>query len=334
MMKIRHLLMAGLLSVAACLPFAGFAQKPSLRFKSDKTFKIVQFTDLHVKYQDPRSEITFERVRQVINDERPDLVILTGDIIFSEPGIENMRNVLQTISDLKVPFATVFGNHDDEQGTTKEQLLQVAQSMPYCLTADEEPAVSGVGNYVLPVKASTGEQTQLTLYCIDSNTYCTIEGVKGYDYIKRDQVDWYVRRSSEFTKANGGKPVPALAFFHIPLPEYHQAASDETAQFYGIRREKACAPALNSGLFTAMKEQGDIMGIFVGHDHDDDYAVCWYDVLLAYGRYTGGNTVYNHLPNGARVIELTEGQRQFKSWIRTAAGVEQPIIYPDSFHRD
>ena len=62
-MKIRHLLMAGLLSVAACLPFAGFAQKPSLRFKSDKTFKIVQFTDLHVKYQDPRSEITFERVR-------------------------------------------------------------------------------------------------------------------------------------------------------------------------------------------------------------------------------------------------------------------------------
>ena len=83
-----------------------------------------------------------------------------------------------------------------------------------------------------------------------------------------------------------------------------------------------------------MKEQGDIMGIFVGHDHDDDYAVCWYDVLLAYGRYTGGNTVYNHLPNGARVIELTEGQRQFKSWIRTATGVEQPIIYPDSFHRD
>ena len=206
--------------------------------------------------------------------------------------------------------------------------------MPYCLTTDEEPALSGVGNYVLPVLASTGEQPALTLYCIDSNSYSSIEGVKGYDYIKRDQVDWYARRSSGFTEANGGKPLPALAFFHIPLPEYNQAASDENAQSYGIRREKACAPVLNSGLFTAMKEQGDVMGVFVGHDHDDDYAVCWQDVVLAYGRYTGGNTVYNHLPNGARVIQLKEGERSFKTWIRTAAGVEQVTTYPDSYRKD
>lgn len=333
-MNIKQWLMAGMLCWVAGLPVAGFAQKPTLRFKADKTFKIVQFTDLHVKHQDPRSEITFERVKQVVTDERPDLVILTGDVIFSPPAIDNMRNVLQMLVDLKVPFATVFGNHDDEQGATKEELLQLAQSMPYCLTADEEPAVSGVGNYVLPVLASKGDQPALTLYCIDSNAYISIEGVKGYDYIKRDQIDWYARRSSGFTAANSGKPLPALAFFHIPLPEYNQAASDENAQSYGIRREKACAPALNSGLFTTMKEQGDVMGVFVGHDHDDDYAVCWQDVLLAYGRYTGGNTVYNHLPNGARVIQLTEGERSFKTWIRTAAGVEQVTTYPDSYRKD
>lgn len=326
--------MVGLLCCMASLPLAGFAQKPTLRFKTDKTFKIVQFTDLHVKYEDPRSEITFERLRQVIQEEHPDLVILTGDMIFSEPGEENLRRVLRTLSDLKVPFATTFGNHDDEQGASKEALLRVAQSMPYCLTADEEPEVSGVGNYVLPVLASKGDQPALTLYCIDSNAYCSIEGVKGYDYIKRDQIDWYARRSSGFTAANGGKPLPALAFFHIPLPEFNLAASDENAQCYGIRREKACAPALNSGLFTTMKEQGDVMGVFVGHDHDDDYAVCWLDVLLAYGRYTGGNTVYNHLPNGARVIQLTEGERSFKTWIRTAAGVEQVTTYPDSYRKD
>lgn len=333
-MNIKQWLMAGMLCWVAGLPVAGFAQKPTLRFKADKTFKIVQFTDLHVKHQDPRSEITFERVKQVVTDERPDLVILTGDVIFSPPAIDNMRNVLQMLVDLKVPFATVFGNHDDEQGATKEELLQLAQSMPYCLTADEEPAVSGVGNYVLPVLASKGDQPALTLYCIDSNAYSSIEGVKGYDYIKRDQIDWYARRSSGFTAANSGKPLPALAFFHIPLSEYNQAASDENAQSYGIRREKACAPALNSGLFTTMKEQGDVMGVFVGHDHDDDYAVCWQDVLLAYGRYTGGNTVYNHLPNGARVIQLTEGERSFKTWIRTAAGVEQVTTYPDSYRKD
>ena len=61
--------------------------------------------------------------------------------------------------------------------------------------------------------------------------------------------------------------------------------------------EKACAPELNTGMFTAMKEAGDVMGMFVGHDHDNDYAVMWKGILLAYGRFTGGNTEYNHLPN-------------------------------------
>lgn len=59
-------------------------------------------------------------------------------------------------------------------------------------------------------------------------------------------------------------------------------------------------------MFAAMKEAGDVMGMFVGHDHDNDYAVMWKDILLAYGRFTGGNTEYNHLPNGARIIVLDE----------------------------
>lgn len=71
--------------------------------------------------------------------------------------------------------------------------------------------------------------------------------------------------------------------------------------------EEACAPKLNTGMFAAMKESGDVMGIFVGHDHDNDYAVMWKGILLAYGRFTGGNTEYNHLPNGARIIVLDEG---------------------------
>ena len=63
-------------------------------------------------------------------------------------------------------------------------------------------------------------------------------------------------------------------------------------------------------------------------------AVCWYDVLLAYGRFTGGPTEYIHIPNGARVIELNEGARTFKTWIRTKAGVEQLTTYPDSFVKE
>ena len=104
--------------------------------------------------------------------------------------------------------------------------------------------------------------------------------------------------------------MPALAFFHIPLPEYNEAASDENAILIGTRMEKACAPELNTGMFTAMKEAGDVMGMFVGHDHDNDYAVMWKGILLAYGRFTGGNTEYNHLSQRC-TCHCDEGRRPY-----------------------
>ena len=85
-------------------------------------------------------------------------------------------------------------------------------------------------------------------------------------------------------------------------------------------------------MFTAMMESGDIMGVFVGHDHDNDYSVLWHDILLGFGRYSGGNTVYNNLKPGARVIVLEEGQRHFNTYIREWDGnICNVSTYPDSY---
>ena len=98
--------------------------------------------------------------------------------------------------------------------------------------------------------------------------------------------------------------------------------------------ERACAPQLNTGLYTAMKEMGDVEGVFVGHDHDNDYVVNWNNILLGYGRYTGGNTVYNNLSNGARVIELTENEPGFSTWIRLGNDeVINKVQFPADFIR-
>lgn len=313
---------------AFCL--AATAQKPELKFNANKKFKVVQFTDLHVKHQDPKSDIVFERIDQVIKAEKPDLIILTGDIIYSKPAEENLRNVLKAVASYNIPFSILFGNHDDEFDASREDLIKISDEFPNSLTADE-PNLSGVGNYILEVQGKDSQKTEAVLYCFDSHAYSTIPDVKGYGFIHFDQINWYLKKSAEFTKANNDKVLPALAFFHIALPEYAQASSDENAQLYGIRREKSCPPALNTGLFAAMKQAGDVMGTFVGHDHNNDYAVSWHGILLAFGRYTGGDTVYNDLPNGARIIELTEGERSFRTWIRDASGVSQETVFPKDY---
>jgi len=307
------------------------AQNHQLKFNSNKKFKIVQFTDLHIKYQDKRSDIAFVKMNEVLIAEKPDLILITGDIIYSKPAKKNLRNVLDFISKYKIPFAVTFGNHDREQGLSNDKLFKIVKSYPYNVTIDEQPQINGAGNCALVLKSSKGKAAAV-LYLIDSNSYSKIKGVKGYDFIHNDQVNWYMDKSREFTANNNGKPLFSLAFFHIPLPEFKQAIMNQNSSMYGIRREAVCAPKLNSGMFAAFKECGDVKGVFVGHDHDNDFAINWQGVLLAYGRYSGGNTVYNNIPNGARIIELTQNSSSFKSWIRTSdTNVEQITTFPNDY---
>lgn len=51
----------------------------------------------------------------------------------------------------------------------------------------------------------------------------------------------------------------------------------------------------------------------------------------------GGNTVYHDIPggNGARVIELTQGVRSFKTWERLEGGkIINEVNYPSDFQRE
>lgn len=307
------------------------AQNDILKFSKTGEFKIVQFTDIHFKYGNPASDIALERIEEILEAEHPNLVVFTGDIVYSSPADKGMLTVLERVSKYNIPFVVTFGNHDDEQGMTRAQLYDIIRSVPGNLMPDRGEQTSP--DYTLTVYSSDDKNDiAAVLYFLDSHSYSKLTGIKGYDWLTFDQVENYRRQSASFTEANGGHPLPALSFFHIPLPEYNQAASCEEAILIGTRMEKACPPILNSGMFTAMKESGDVMGVFVGHDHDNDYAVMWHDILLAYGRYTGGNTEYNHLPNGARVIVLKEGLRSFDTWI-VLAGAQRVnrSTYPDSY---
>ena len=306
-----------------------------LKFNNDKKFKIVQLTDVHYISGDARSDAALENIREALDAEKPDFVIFTGDVVYGKPADKGLREALALPSERKIPFGVTFGNHDDEFEFTRRQLFDIAKDIPYNMTSTT-PGITGVSNYILPVISSVSDKPAFILYCFDSNAYSTIEGVKGYGYIHSDQITWYKEQSASYTSNNGGKPVPSVAFFHIPLPEYNQAAADENAVMTGTRKEKACAPSLNSGMFTAMKEMGDVMATFVGHDHDNDYAAYWHGIMLAYGRYTGGNTVYNNLkPNGVRVIEISEGEDGFRTWIRLRGGsIIHDIKYPGFFLKE
>lgn len=130
----------------------------ALKFRTDGTFKIVQFSD--TEYMDDVADLnerTADMMRTVMETEQPDLVVFAGDVIgslrCSNPE-QSFRDAVSTIEAMKVPWVAIFGNHDSEAGITREQLMDIQLSHSYCAAERTAEHVSGVGNYVLRIQGS------------------------------------------------------------------------------------------------------------------------------------------------------------------------------------
>jgi len=324
--------------VAALLLLQSFTlkltgQESQLQFNSDKQFKIVQFTDTHFYTTGPGSPDVIENIRAVMDAEKPDLVVLTGDIVTGSgkdwPTLESWEHLTDLFIEYQVPYAVAFGNHDDEAKVSRPELLEYLSNRPLCLVSDEGgDEVKGTGNYVLALHNKKGEVEKL-IYCMDSRSYSLAKdkGVDGYGWFDRTQISWFAKTNQEWLAQN--KELQSLLFFHIPLPEYKQAF-DQGEFRKGVRMEEECSPDINTGMFAALVLEGNVLGTFVGHDHNNNYVAQLYNIALCYGYYSGGNS-YGDLPlNGARIILLEEGSRSFTTWLRRRDGrVLYKVKLPD-----
>ena len=138
------------------------------------------------------------------------------------------------------------------------------------------------------------------------------EEIHSYDYIRYSQLGWYRAHSEHFTQENGGTPVPSLAFFHIPLREIEEALAAPGSLLAGTNGEPPCPSRINSGLLAQFRELQDVQAIVTGHDHDCDYVLRYGNMYYIYGRFSGCDTVYNHLGRAGMGGEKVSGCRLFE----------------------
>lgn len=319
-MKNRKFILTALF--ASLILLGAYAQK-SVAFREGK-LKIVQLTDIHWDPQSKNCAQTAQTIEAVLALEKPDIAMLTGDVVTEKPGPEGWKAIIALLEKAQVPFTVMMGNHDAEV-MPKQEIYDLLAQSPYFIGEKGPETIHGCGNYVVPVYGADHKTTKALLYCIDSNDYPESKDYGTYDWIHFDQVAWYRQTSARFTKENGGNPLPALAFFHIALPEYDAIPNNGT--MLGEKNEGSGASKINSGLFASFIEMGDIMGAFVGHDHDNDFIGTHYQIALAYGRVTGTDA-YGDLERGMRVIELKENERSFDTWVRTPSKKGDIFYYP------
>lgn len=290
----------------------------SVKFRPDGTFKIVQFTDIHWNNDSAEScALSAANLRNALETEKPGLVVFTGDVV-TGPAEAGWKAVTSLVAEAGVPFAVTLGNHDDEADWSRNQIFDFLSAVPGFLGSKGPEEVYGVGNYILNLKSNASDETKSILWFLDSNAYSENKTISDYGWIRFDQIAWYREKSSRLTALNNGNPLPSLAFFHIPLPEYDEVIGQEGT--LGLAEEPVCSPQINTGMLAAFIEMGDVMGTFVGHDHDNNYIGVHKGIALAYGQSSGYET-YGSIGRGARVIVLTEGKHGFNTWIRKIDGV-------------
>ncbi len=311
-----------------------------LAFNKEGKFKIVQFTDIHATYQSGETDHAYDIMNKVLDIEKPEFVIYTGDIVTDNNPAALWEKVTSIASNRHIPFAVVLGNHDSERDTPRNKVYEIVTGLKGCLNKPKNESVDEVFGYTNQVisicKSDDSNSKAFLFYLFDSNALSDLPGASHReDWIRSNQIEWYVKQSKHFTEENGGIPYPALAFFHIPLIEFGNSYNTPNQKSFGWRIERECCPPVNSGLFSAFLECKDVKSVFVGHDHDNDYMVYLQGIALGYGRFSGGLNTYHTLCRGARVIELTEGDDAFETWTRLETGrFLNRITVPHSFISD
>ena len=298
------------------------AQLPQLYFGDKGTFKILQLTDIHWSNDPMFTNKTSETITTLVKQEQPDLIVLTGDNVNCIPMKSGWENLAKILEKTKTPWTLVFGNHDEEQDYTKTESLNFLKTFPHFFA--EKGHVSGVINYSLPIYSPKTKQPAAVLYFLDSGDYTKNPKLGTYTWIRQDQISWYAYESQNYLQKTG-KILPSLMFFHIPLPEFSEAAKDPSA--IGDKTDGVSSSEVNSGLFATVLEQKNVMGIFCGHDHDNNFIGIHKGVALGYGSKSGSDG-YGDLVPGGRMITLTEGQFAFQTYIKNPKEKKYTFSFP------
>lgn len=266
----------------------------TIRKKSDGDFKVVMFTDTHLKGDKELDSITATYLVKNIQEQNPDLVILGGDNVTY--GFNKKRNVqlAELFEKLGVYWATVLGNHEGDgfMSYDRENVIKLFASYDHCLVREGKADVEGDGNCTINILNSDGTLREV-FFLMDSGDYMTQEskdkyGVTDtdevYDGIKDTQVQWYKDKHDEIQAEYG--EFKSITVVHIPPYQAEKEYADGDF-IYGEKREGVCESGFDAGFFDALKEKGSAQAVYFGHDHVNNFGVMCDGILLSYMQPSG-----------------------------------------------
>ncbi len=247
---------------------------------------------------------------KAVNDTKPDLILVTGDIIYGEfdDNGSALMALINFMDSLQIPWAPLFGNHENESEMGVAWQCKMLEDSPYCLFTRRNE-IGGNGNYSVGI-AKNG-QLQRVVYMMDSNGCARSSNLNG-TAVKTTvgftvaQKQW-LRETGLRINAVAGKTIPSFLGYHIPTQEVllaaqnagYQSGPDSADITYTIGVDNVAQPG-DSGykgdLFEGIHDSEGFLGIlkeigtdgtFFGHAHLNSTSVLYEGIRWTFGLKTG-----------------------------------------------
>lgn len=169
---------------------------------------------------------TYTPIRAVIERTKPDLIIITGDIVYGEfdDSGRALGGFIAFMESFGIPWAPVFGNHDNEAKIGVYAQCRMLEKAPHCLFR-RSTTLTGNSNYSVGI--FDGAVLSRVLYMLDSNCCWGAADPEATRHhgMEDDQIAW-MRDTADVLRAQNDRPIPGFACFHIPTEDYITAMVD------------------------------------------------------------------------------------------------------------
>ena len=273
-------------------------------------------------------EQCYKYVREVVGKTNPDLIIVTGDLVYGrfDPNGSLLKSLIAFMETLDTLWAPVFGNHDNESLMGVDWQCAQLEAAENCLFKQGD--VTGNGNYSVGI--AQGDELLRVFYMMDSNgcgaPMINSDGVHtapapGTNVVKtsqgfgQDQVDWYTNQINAIHKADSDVKISFA--YHIQQSIF-QKVFTKYEEYDGLTSNSALINPLNLDtmetadetdfgylgrpmkggwdgtyeIYKGMKALG-ADSIFVGHEHCNSASIVYDGVRFQYGQKSSTYDRYN-----------------------------------------
>ena len=333
-------------------------QSPTSIIKTNQSsFKLLQFADLHLGESVAKDAQTLDLMRFMMTKEQPDFVAFTGDqvsgyaVTSEQKRLELWSQALAAVSG--TPFATLFGNHDDQPYGLDTLLWHDYSNYAIAIifivwSFLQHARLRRIGLVITAVlllvcilcMPTHGPRSSLLKHerhnpaSYSQQGSLQVHGVSNYRLVVQAP---HTRFALYFLDSGGGRIPEAIHADQIQWLQQQSVASMGPSvafvhiapqQYKGLYTREGCTgkpPGEESSsgsekLLDTLHAMGT-RAVFVGHDHDNAWCCPYRGMQLCYGQHSGYGGYHNPAESarGARIIHVTmlnESRIAVETWIQ------------------